>query len=124
MKSPRFNNEDRPTTRSRFSSVTHPHPKWIRLSNIAERLRRESNGSTRRKFFAIVAPPSPSGSRRGAVQRILIFDNHPDSLRLVSKQHSSSDVDLSPARNTNESHVLLGVVVVLTLLFGMLLSLT
>jgi hypothetical protein len=93
------------------------------MSNIAERLRRESNGSTRRKIFAIVALSGPSDSSRSAVQRILIFDNHPDSLRLVFKQHPNSNVDLAAPRNTNDSHVVLGVVLILTLLFGMLWSL-
>ena len=117
MKTPRFNNEDRPGTRSPFSPLRYPHPKWIRTSAIGDRLRRDS---MRRKIFAIVAPPAPSDSAGNPVRRILIFDNHPDSLRLVSKQHPNSDVDLAALRNTNGSHVLLGVVLILTLLLGML----
>jgi hypothetical protein len=93
------------------------------MFNIADRLRRGSNGSTRRKFFAIVTPPARSDSGCNPVRRVLIFDNHPDSLRLVSKQRLNPDVDLYAARNTNGSYVLLGVVLILTLLLGIVWTL-
>ena len=40
--------------------------------------------SGQKKIFAIVAPPIPADVGGKTIRCILIFDNHPDSLRLVS----------------------------------------
>jgi predicted dinucleotide-binding enzyme len=53
-----------------------------------------------------------------AIRSILIFDNHPDSLRLVSRLHASQDVDLAAPRYTSRSHVIIGLVVMIALAFA------
>jgi hypothetical protein len=85
-------------------------------------------------MFAIVTPPMPAdrGCKK-TIRRILIFDNHPDSLRLVSGQRLNPDVDLATGRvrvvaatglaappPTSPSHVILGLVLIMTLVVAML----
>ena len=61
----------------------------------------------------------PSDLGRKPARHILIFDNHPDSLRLVSEQHLNPDVDLAAPRHASPSHIILGLVLILTLVLGM-----
>jgi hypothetical protein len=89
------------------------------MSDMGDRLRRNSNGSTRRKIFSIVAHPAPSDSGRNPVRSILIFDNHPDSLRLLFQHGANPDVDLPTARHYRPLHLLLGLVLILVLILGM-----
>ena len=101
------------------------------MYHIGDRLRRDSSGVRGRKIFAIVAPPMPSELGRKRVQRVLIFDNHPDSLRLVSQQRLNPDVDCAtrPVRPADElvapghmrtSQVVLGLGLIVTLVLAML----
>jgi hypothetical protein len=120
MKTPRFDNDGRRGAPSRFGTRTYPHPKWIRVSHIGDRLRRDASGLRRCKIFAIVAAPMPTDPGRKAVRNIVIFDDHPDSLRLVSRQRLNPQVDLAAPRHTSPSHVLLGLVLILALMLGML----
>jgi hypothetical protein len=66
-----------------------------------------------------MAPPTSSDLGGKPGRRILIFDNHPDSLRLLSEHFPSPDVDVTPPLNTNASCVL-GVALILTLVLGAL----
>jgi hypothetical protein len=53
------------------------------------------------------------------IQRILIFDDHPDSLRLVFGRRANPDVDLAAPPHTSPSHVILGLALILALVLGM-----
>jgi hypothetical protein len=91
-------------------------------------------GRTRKIFVIKKTSRLPSTNAAGKkIRRILIFDNHPDSLRLVSKQRLSVDVDLATergrvavtnslatARPIKPSHLILGLSAILALLVGML----
>jgi hypothetical protein len=79
MNAPRFNYGCNPGATSLPSA--RKYPKWIRVSDIG--YLRDSTGLGRKKIFAVVAPPMPADLGCKTVRRILIFDNHPDSLRLV-----------------------------------------
>jgi hypothetical protein len=50
---------------------------------------RDSTSSGERRIFAIVSRPIAAELKGKAIRRVVIFDNHPDSLRLVLE----SDVD-------------------------------
>ncbi|PYK22874.1 MAG: hypothetical protein DME52_13675 [Verrucomicrobia bacterium] len=56
-------------------------------------------------------------SGRKTVRHVSIFDNHPRSLRLLSKTLAKADVDLSLPRNPR--HLVLGMALILTLLIAM-----
>jgi hypothetical protein len=81
---------------------------------------RDSTGSGRKKIFAVVSPPVPAYFGRKTIRRILIFDNHPDSLRLVSESDINSDVYLAGAQHTSRSYIILGLGLIMTLVFAML----
>jgi hypothetical protein len=67
MRAPRFKLDfDRPTTR------------WTRVPNLD--VPRVPN---RKKILAIVSPPIVIGDRRKPIRRVLIYDNHPATLRLL-----------------------------------------
>ena len=78
----RFALDRRPGAASR--PKVREFPKWIRVSHLSSAVLRYPIVSGRKKIFAIVAPPIPADVGRKTIRRILIFDNHPDSLRLVS----------------------------------------
>src|SRR5438105_12993693 len=80
----RFNNERRPNAHSPLRPARYARPKWIRMSDLGGPFLRNSGIPERRRIFAIVALPKVDGSGN-AIRRILIFDNHPDSLFLVSR---------------------------------------
>ena len=78
----RFALDRRPGAASR--PKVREFPKWIRVSHLSSAVLRYPIVSGRKKIFAIVAPPIPADVGCKTIRRILIFDNHPDSLRLVS----------------------------------------
>jgi hypothetical protein len=43
----------------------------------------DAAGSSRKRIFSIVSRTIPSDVEGKTIRRILIFDNHPDSLRLI-----------------------------------------
>jgi hypothetical protein len=80
METPRFNGGARQRAISR--PVIERHRKWIQirdlksLGNVAR--------SPQRRIFALVPRAKPNGPDGRMQRRILIFDNHPDSFRLLS----------------------------------------
>jgi hypothetical protein len=90
MNIPRLNYERRPNAPSSLRPAKYARPKWIRVSHVGGPFLRDSGIPERRRIFAIVAPPKVDVSGK-AIRRILIFDNHPDSLRLVSRLHVRPD---------------------------------
>src|SRR6266404_4789022 len=113
MNTRRFGFERRPGGASRPKA--REFPKWIRVSDFSSAVLRYPMVSGQKKIFAIVAPPIPADVGCKTIRRILIFDNHPDSLRLVSKLCVRPDVDPATPRYTSRSHVILGFVVIMAL---------
>jgi hypothetical protein len=56
------------------------------------------------------------------IQRLLIFDNHPDSLRLVSRLHPDRDIQPRDPRGIRRN-VILGLFLILLLIGAMFLPL-
>jgi hypothetical protein len=95
-------------------------PQRIRITHISGSVLDDSKGSDRKRIFAIVSRPIPMKVEGKTMRRILIFDNHPDSLRLVSGLGVRPDVDSARPRYTSHSHVILGLVVVMALVLAMI----
>src|SRR4051812_42759096 len=74
----------------------------------------------RRRIFVIaqVRPPGRTTPLGGKQRRILIFDNHPDSLRLVSKYHLYRDAE-RPSPRRSQRHVILALFLILFLIDAM-----
>ena len=117
MNSPRFNYERRPNAPSRLRPGTYPRPKWIRVSHVGGPSLCDSGSSGRKRIFAIVVPPKVDVSGK-VIRRILIFDNHPDSLRLLSRLHVRPD-DLAATRRAHPVYLIFALLLMLALSIAM-----
>jgi hypothetical protein len=87
MDNPRFNGGSK--QRSMSHSVTGHYPRWVHVPNLE--FLRDAAGSPRKRIFSIVSRPIPAEVEGKTLRRILIFNNHPDSLRLVLQSGADSD---------------------------------
>jgi hypothetical protein len=117
MKIPRFNYERRPSAPSRLRWEKCPHPKRTRVSHIDRPFIRDSASSARRRIFAIVARPKVDLGGK-VIRRILIFDNYPDSLRLLSRLHVRPD-DLAATRRAHPVYLTFASLLMLALSIAM-----
>jgi hypothetical protein len=113
MNTPRFNRDWKRTAIPR--STSRRYPKWFRVADLGGL--RDSKESGQKRTFAIVSPPIPVRSRRNTVRHVLIFDNHPKSLRLLSETLAKADADLALPRNPLNG--ILGMALILTLVIAM-----
>jgi hypothetical protein len=113
----RFNYERRPNAPSSLRPAKYARPKWIRVSHVGGPFLGDSGSPERRRIFAIVAPPKVDVSGK-AIRRILIFDNHPDSLRLVSRLHVRPD-DLAATRRAHPVYLIFALLLMLALSMAM-----
>jgi len=95
------------------------HLKWIRVSPIGNSLLRDSAGSAQKRIFAIVAPPMRANSDGKTIRSILIFDNHPETLRLLYRQRSSPDINLAAARRAHPVHLVFALLLMSVLWIAM-----
>src|SRR5437868_5653476 len=116
MNAPRFNGCRRPAPTSHAGS--RKNRRWIRVLDLGPL--RNSVGSEGRKIFAIVPPPMPADPGGKTIRRILIFDDHPDSLRLVSESNINSEAYLVGLHHTIRPYIILGLVLSMILLLAML----
>ena len=119
MKNPRFNNDRSPGSPSRLRPQNYLRPRWVQLAKIDNQVLGESTYSGTNRIFAIVTPPLPASSGGKTIRRILIFDNHPETLRLLYRQRPSPDVDLVAARRAGPAHLMFGLLLMLALSIGM-----
>ncbi len=118
MKTPRFDYGRDPGATSRPGA--RKCPKWIRMSRIGGKFPSHSTGPQRKKVYAIVAPPMPTDFGGKTIRRILIFDNHPDSLRLVFGRRLNTDVDPGAPQITGRRYIILGLIPILAVVFATL----
>ena len=117
MSIPRLNYERRPNAPSSLRPAKYARPKWIRVSHAVGPFLRDSASPRRRRIFAIVAPPKVDVSGK-AIRRILIFDNHPDSLWLVSRLDVRPD-DLAATRRAHLVYLIFALLLMLALSIAM-----
>jgi hypothetical protein len=115
MKNPRFNNDRSPGSTSRLRPQNYPRPRWVQLAKIENQVLGESTDSGTNRIFAIVTRPQPASSGGKTIRRILIFDDHPESLRLLYRQRPSPDVDLVAARRAHPVHLMFALLLMLAL---------
>jgi hypothetical protein len=56
-------------------------PQWVRVPKIGHIP--AATNSQRKRIFAIVSRPIPTVIESKTMRRVVVFDNHPDSLRLI-----------------------------------------
>jgi hypothetical protein len=79
-----------------------------------------SASSWQKRIFAIVSRPIPTDVEGKTIRRIVIFDNHPDSLRLVSESGAHLDSDDAPSRREWRIAIICGSILI-AMLIGALL---
>jgi len=87
MDSSQFKNGSGRYAISRFA--IEKYPRWIPMAEFDSVC--DSPSSGKKTIFAIVSRPIAAQLKGKAIRRIVIFDNHPDSLRLVLE--SGADID-------------------------------
>jgi hypothetical protein len=98
------------------SPIAHGHPNLARLSFANG----QSSPRTRKIFVIKQSRRLPATNAAGKkIQRILIFDNHPDSLRLVFGRGATPWVDLSDRQHGSSWVLVLVCVLALIALIGM-----
>lgn len=116
MASPRFNDGSRRGALSR--SAMRSYRRWIRMPELG--CLRDCISSGQKRIFAIVLPPIPTQVKGKTIRRIVIFDNHPDSLRLVSESGVHLDSDDAPSRRARCTSIICGSIVIAMLVGAML----
>jgi len=108
----RFNYECRSGPPSLRRPEKYSRPKWIRVSDIGDPFVLDSRSSGRRRIFAVIAPPTRTSLGRKTIRQILIFDNHPDSLWLVSESGVNLDSDDTASRAERRASIICGSVLI------------
>jgi hypothetical protein len=97
--------------------------KWIPVSDLSERVLGNLTRSPQNRIFAIVSRPTRSQVEGKTIRRILIFDNHPDSLRLVLESGVGLDNDDAAVRRERRTSIICGFILIAMVVAGMLWSL-
>jgi hypothetical protein len=80
---------------------------------------RDSTSSGEKRIFAIVSRPIGAEPKGKAIRRILIFDNHPDSLRFVLESGVDSHSDAA-ARWERRASIICGSILIAIILAALL----
>jgi hypothetical protein len=120
MARPRFNDGSR--RRAMSHSATGLYSQWIRMSERGYPSVSASSGQKR--IFAIVSPPIPTSVNGKTIRRIVIFDNHPDSLRLVLDAGKSNvESDDAVSRRERRTSIICGLILIAMLVAALLWAL-
>jgi hypothetical protein len=76
-------------------------PQWIRATPLSCAVLRDFAVSGQKRIFAIVSRPIAADVKGRTIRRVLVFDNHPDSLRLVFESGKDLDSDDAASRRTS-----------------------
>jgi hypothetical protein len=81
----------------------------------------DSRRAGRKKIFAIVSRPIPAGVEGKTIRHVLIFDTHPDSLRLVFETGADLESDAAAAwRRERRTSVICGSILIAMVVAAML----
>jgi hypothetical protein len=71
-----------------------------------------SASSGQKGIFAIVSPPIPTPVEGKTMRRIVIFDNHPDSLRLVLDSGVNFESDDAVSGRERRTSIICGLILI------------
>jgi hypothetical protein len=80
----------------------------------------DSRSSGRKKIFAAVSRPIPTDVGGKTIRHVLIFDNHPDSLRLIFETGVDLDSDAAAWRRETRTSVICGSILIAMVVAAML----
>jgi hypothetical protein len=94
------------------------YSQWIRVPEL--RSLHDSKSSDRKRIFAIVSRPIPTNVKGKTIRRIVIFDNHPDSLRLVLGSGMEFDAAEGVSQREKRKSIICGSILIAMVLGAML----
>jgi hypothetical protein len=118
MASSRFNDGYR---RRAISRSATGGSQWIQIPE--PRPLAGSARSGQKKIFVIVSPPIPTPVDGKTIRRIVIFDNHPDSLRLVLDSGVNVESDDAASRGERRTSIICGLILIAMLVAALLWAL-
>jgi hypothetical protein len=83
----------------------------------------DPTGLDRKTIFAVVSRPIPTDVKGKTIRRVLIFDNHPDSLHLVSKTSIDRESDDAVWRREKRRAFICGSILIAMIAAGVLWAL-
>ena len=92
--------------------------RWIPLAGPSSV--RDSTSSDENRIFAIVSRPGAEQINGKAIRRIVIFDNHPESVRLVLGSGIASDNDDTAALWEGRASIIGGLILIAIILAALL----
>ena len=116
MKSERFNRSSQQDWTS--DAVVRKHPQWSRrpeLGSISD-----STSSKRKRIFAFISRPVPAAVPGKTIRQVLIFDNHPETLRLLFKSGIPLDGDHGESRREKRKSIICGSILITMIVAAML----
>jgi hypothetical protein len=120
MRAPRFQSQGSPGTTHRLTMSSRRPCNWVLLPKSAAQtisnLLTNEQGSDRRRLFAIVGRPGPSAGSEKQTRRIVVFDNHPATLRLLAKKNRTSDLPLNLSKAGQPLYLVAAVALLLVFL--------
>ena len=119
MASSRFNDGYRRRAISR--SAMRGYSQWTRTSELGDPSGSPTSGQKR--IFAIVSPPIPTSVNGKTMRRIVIFDNHPDSLRLILQSGVNVESDDAVSRGERRTSIICGLILIAMLVAALLWAL-
>jgi hypothetical protein len=76
-----------------------------------------------KRIFAIVSPPIPTSVDGKTIRRIVIFDNHPDSLRMVLDSGVNVTSNDAVSRRERRTSIICGLILIAMLVAALLWAL-
>jgi hypothetical protein len=118
MATPRFNDgSQRVISRSAIAS----YPRWVRVAKLG--CVRDPGNFGQKRMFAIVSRPIPSEVKSKTIRRIVIFDTHPDSLRLVLEAGLDAATDDTALRQERRTSIICGSILIAMMVGSLLWAL-
>jgi len=102
--------------RSRFAIENYP--RWIPMAELGSV--RDSTNSGKKRIFAIISRPSAAELKGKAIRHVVIFDNHPDSLRFLLESGVNLDSDDAAAGWERRASIICGSILIAIILAALL----
>src|SRR5262245_2062124 len=119
MIAPRSNDDSR---RRALSPLTRKNtPQWVRVPKVGGVP--AATNSAQKRIFAIVSRPIPTAIRGKTIRHVVIFDNHPDSLRLILQPSVEVTTDHLAVRRGKLISFVCGSVLIFMCVVGLLWAL-
>jgi hypothetical protein len=80
-----------------------------------------SDASSPKRFFAVVSPPISTRLEGKTARRVLLFDNHPESLRLALKVADEFDAEDNISRRREERRSIICAFIVIAVIVAAML---